>query len=254
MPRPFDLPFSWRMRTPENGRGLFSDHLLQPDGPLEPLLIPASGNLMVFLILFGCILCLAYLHLNSDRLLSAVFRASFDRNLALQYVRSENSQRSRNLFILQVLAIISIALFAALAWAEMQPSTPPLSGAFLYALGAVSAVIFARTVVLHFLSLVFNAASLLKVHLHDTRIFTDMIGLLLIPITAILYFGPTIPDTWILGAGVSIVAFFYLKGVSRGVTLFLNQRAFPAVYMFYYLCALEILPLFALIRFLQVKH
>ena len=90
---------------------LFADHSLQPTNGLSPVELLVFPSEFVIVILTLCAALIVYLQRNSDGIFSSVFKGSFDVNLALQESRVENSQRSRNIILLQLLSALAISLF-----------------------------------------------------------------------------------------------------------------------------------------------
>ncbi|MBL4586196.1 MAG: DUF4271 domain-containing protein [Flavobacteriales bacterium] len=103
-----------------------------------------SDSGFVFFILVVCVSIAAYLQLNSDRLFSSIFKASFDPNLASQEARIENSQRVRNLFIVKVLAFLSISLFLPAVLSKVFLITEAHSSIFLKVLGGFTIFILLK--------------------------------------------------------------------------------------------------------------
>jgi hypothetical protein len=73
--------------------------------------------------------------------------------------------------------------------------------------------------------------------------------LVLLPLSLLLLYSPQIPFMLVIYFGASVAVFFYLKGLQRGISVALSSTAISTLHLFYYFCALEILPIFVLIRF-----
>ena len=110
---------------------LFEGHELQPTEQLLEWERSQTGNGFGFMILVLCAMVIIYLQRSSDGVFRAVFKASFDWNLALQDARVENSQRTRNFMLLQMTAIVSITLFIGLVFIKLRPASPAISVVFL---------------------------------------------------------------------------------------------------------------------------
>ena len=87
---------------------LFQDHQQQAENGFSYMERVVSGGSFGFFILFICAAIVVYLQRNSDGIFSAVMKASFDINQASQDARVENSQRSRNMLIIQMVSAISM--------------------------------------------------------------------------------------------------------------------------------------------------
>ncbi|MDP6908899.1 MAG: hypothetical protein QF371_05295, partial [Flavobacteriales bacterium] len=90
---------------------LFIEHALPSYNHGEIVDRANLDNGLALIIVLTCLVIAVYLQRNSDNLFISVFKASFDRNLAVQDARVENSQRRRNLFLLQLVSLLTISLF-----------------------------------------------------------------------------------------------------------------------------------------------
>ena len=226
---------------------LFENHHLPNQHDLEFIPKTGSGNSFVFITLFLCAATILYLQRSSDNIFGAIFKAGFDQNQAQQDARVENSQRARNMFVLQVLGAVSISLFVA-ASAINTLALNRIHQVFFATLGCLIGYVFIKRLILWLLAQVFELQPELKVHRFNLSIFLSLAGLFLIPFSLIMMFSPVIPSLFVLYIGLGILVFFYLKTLQRGVVISLRSTSISSLYLFYYLCALEILPVFVLIR------
>jgi hypothetical protein len=233
------------------GISLFEGHELQVNEPLLEMDRTQMGNGFGFMILVLCSIVIIYLQRRSDGLFRAVFKASFDWNLALQDARVENSQRTRNFMLLQMTAIISIALFLSLVFIRLEPSAPPVSIVFMVFLLILLGLLFIKRIILWFLSGVFSLSNEFRIHRFNTGILMTSAGLSTLPLSLVILFSPYIPFSWIMYFGLAIGCLFYLKGIQRDFLLAMNTSSVSTLHLFYYFCALEILPAFVLIRYAQ---
>lgn len=227
---------------------LFQEHQLEVQNGFSYLERPDPGSGFAFIIMFICAGIIIYLQRNSDNIFGDVIKASFDQNQAQQDARVENSQRTRNLLILQILGFLSIALFVAGVTLNSVKSTLTLPTTFLVVLGGLVSFVLVKKLILWLLAQVFELRQELKLHHFNLNILQSVAGLVLLPITLILYFSPQIPNQLIAYVGIAVGGFFYLKGLQRGFSVAINSPALSTLHLFYYFCALEILPAFVLIR------
>ncbi len=230
---------------------LFQEHQLEVQNGFKHLEKTESGNGFAFIILFICAAIIIYLQRNSDNIFGDVIKASFDQNQAQQDARVENSQRTRNLLILQLLGFISIALF--IAGAAIGFAGKPLSfqNTFFISLAALVGYVLIKKLIMWSLAQVFELRQELKFHHFNLNILQSVAGLALLPLTLLLFYSPQIPNQLTIYLGVAIGGFFYLKGLQRGFSIALNSPSLSTLHLFYYFCALEILPAFVLIRIAQ---
>lgn len=230
---------------------LFTEHQLQVQNNFNHLERPDLGNGFAFMILFICAAIIIYLQRNSDNVFGDVLKASFDHNQALQDARVENSQRTRNLFILQVLGYISIALFIAGGSSVMIHSNLQVESLFFITVGGLLAFILLKKMILWLMAQVFDLRTELRVHNFNLNILQSVAGLLLLPFSLVMFYSPQVPEKVVFYLGLGVGVFFYLKGLQRGILLAFNTPSVSSLNLFYYFCALEILPVFVLIRIVQ---
>ena len=230
---------------------LFEGHELQTESSLSLREKADTSTESAFLVLFICIAVLIYLHRNSEGFFTSLFKAGFDSNLAAQNARVENSQRSRSSMIVQIVAIASISLFVSgilLFWrsGSQQLLTHLLSIAAVISLGML-----VKRSALWLLATLFDLSGELRFFRFNLNTFLSLTGLILLPLSLMLFYSPQIPTEIIGYVGLGVVAFFYLKGLQRGLSIAISSPAISSMHLFYYLCALEILPLFVLIKIMQ---
>ena len=230
---------------------LFQEHQLEVQNDFNYLEKPEIGNGFAFTVLFVCAAIIIYLQRNSDNIFGDVIKASFDLNQAQQDARVENSQRTRNLLILQLLGFISIALFIAGSAIGFAAKPLNLQNTFFIVLAALIGFVLIKKLILWSLAQVFELRQELKFHHFNLNILQSVAGLALIPLTLLIFYSPQIPNQLVVYTGLAVGAFFYFKGLQRGVSIALNSPVLSTLHLFYYFCALEILPAFVLIRIVQ---
>ena len=230
---------------------LFEEHQLEVQNDFNYLEKPDLGNGFAFVILFICAMIVIYLQRNSDNIFADVVKSSFDQNQAQQDARVENSQRTRNLLILQLLGFISIALFIAGAALGFSEKSLSLQNVFFIVLAGLIGFVLSKKLILWSLAQVFDLRQELKLHHFNLNILQSVAGLVLLPLALLLFYSPQIPNLLVVYIGLATGTFFYLKGLQRGISVAVNSPALSTLHLFYYFCALEILPAFVLIRIVQ---
>lgn len=230
---------------------LFQGHALVAQDGFSVSELGVSDSGFIFFILLLCLSIAAYLQLNSDRLFTSIFKASFDRNLASQEARIENAQRIRNLIIVQTVAFLSISLFLTAVLSKIFLITTAYGLLFLQVLGGLFGAYLIKRFVFFLMTLVFEMGEAVRLHRNDLTLFLSSLGLLLLPVTLLFFYAPILPPPVPYYIGVGAIGFFYLKGLFRGVLLTVGTATVSPLHLFYYFCALEILPIFILVRFVQ---
>ncbi len=230
---------------------LFEGHQLQSQNGFSYLERVDSVGSFGFFVLLACAAVIVYLQRSSDSIFSHVIKASFNINQAAQDARIDNSQRSRNLLAIEGVSVISISLFAAGAFTHISQSYIPLSQVFFSVLGVLLLAILFKRVVLWILAQLFDLNSELRFHRFNLKILFSAAGLTLLPLSLLLLYSPQLPFNWIIYLGIGVAVLFYIKGLQRGISVAITSSSVSALHLFYYFCALEILPVFVLIRCAQ---
>lgn len=229
---------------------LFQGHELIQDSLVENR-NPEPQNGIGLLVLFICLAIIGYLQRTASGSLVSLFKTAFDSNLATQEARMENTQKLRNNLLLQVIAFLSVALFISVAAFKSIESTEPLILFFLKAFGLLFLAYWLKRITVWALGLIFQSQQIVKLYRYNLNLFFSMDGLLLLPLSMLILFSPEIPVQIVIGLAGILVLFFYLKTLQRGLLLATSGSGVKLLHLFYYLCALEILPIFLMVRFVQ---
>lgn len=108
---------------------------------------------------------------------------------------------------------------------------------------------FATHYVLAFISL---NQELSKEYLFNVFLFSQTTGIIIFPLIVCLQF-TKYPPEWFLYPSLIICLGFYALRMFRGFILSVTEQNVGILYIFLYLCALEILPLLILIKFLLIN-
>jgi len=227
---------------------LFTEHSLQPINGLNPVELATFPGEFVIVILTLCATLIVYLQRNSDGIFSSVFKGSFDINLALQESRVENSQRIRNIILLQLISALAISLFVSGVIALLADVPKPFHEIYFQVLGGLVGFAVTKKGVQWLLSSLFQLSGVLKSYHFNTNILMAASALVLLPVCILMFFSPQIPSMALVYVSIVLVAFFYLKTIQRGLRIALATSSVSPLHLFYYFCALEILPVFVLIR------
>jgi len=79
-------------------------------------------------------------------------------------------------------------------------------------------------------------------YLFGITVFNRVMGIFLLPLTAIIAFVPLTIAEPLLYLGLLVVVIFYVLALARGIKIFIKKQ-FSISYLILYLCTLEILPL-----------
>lgn len=120
---------------------------------------------------------------------------------------------------------------------------------FVMILSLVYLIKFLANYILAFIS---SNNELSKEYLFNVFVFAQTIGIVIFPLIVCLQF-TKYPAEWFLYPALIICAGFYGLRMFRGFIISTAEQSIGILYIFLYLCALEILPLLVLIKFLLVN-
>lgn len=231
---------------------LFSEHQLAVENYLQPIERNEMQSGISFFLLMVFVGLVVYIQRNSDNLFQMVFKVSFDRNLAAQEARIENSKRSRNMLLLLLVSLLSISLSVAGFLKLYAGFDSTIVSLFFYSLSAIVGFVVLKKAILWLLSALFNLRNELRMYHFNLNVLLSVVGLISVPLNFLLFFSPQI-STYSIAWAIGIIGvFFYLKSLQRGLQIAVNSGSISLLHLFYYLCALEILPVFILIRVVKM--
>ena len=204
----------------------------------------------VFLVLFA--ICIGYtiLFWNDGKSILLIMRGSLDVNLSHQLFREDHRRTNRTLIIMVALAMAPIGMH--MAWAYYCFGALDVFTKKLLILGilvAAFAVAF-RYTTLQSIAFVTMKHVLIDKVLFSFWILLASIGPIVVLLLALsVYAPPSIRQvfTWL---GLIIPVFGYMMFLFRGAVLSLQEPGVGPLQLFYYLCALEIMPFLVAYRVL----
>lgn len=109
-----------------------------------------------------------------------------------------------------------------------------------------------KIVVNYFLSTVFYQTDLAKEYTFNIFVFCQIVGVLLFPFILFMQFS-TLPDEWFIYPSIVLIIAALSLRLFRGVAISTIDGGVGILYIFLYLCALEVIPLLVLIKFLVIN-
>lgn len=122
---------------------------------------------------------------------------------------------------------------------------------YLICLGMVIGYFMAKKVIYYLIGTLTESKHEVQEYLFSITVFNRVLGLFLLPITAIIAFVPLYQPEPLLFTGLGIVIVFYLLSLIRGGKIFLKKH-FSIFYLILYLCTLEFLPLLLIYNILLI--
>lgn len=122
---------------------------------------------------------------------------------------------------------------------------------YLICMVLVIAYFTAKKVIYYLVGILTESKKEVQEYLFSITVFNRVLGLFLLPLTAIIAFVPIQQPELLLFAGLVLVGVFYLLSLIRGGKIFLKKH-FSIFYLILYLCTLEFLPLLLIYNILLI--
>jgi len=113
---------------------------------------------------------------------------------------------------------------------------------YLICMGIVIGYFLLKKFIYYLIGVLTESKPEVQEYLFSMTVYNRVLGLFMMPFTAIIAFVPLTSVEPILYAGLVIIAIFYLMSLIRGAKIFLKKH-FSISYLILYLCTLEFLPL-----------
>ena len=101
---------------------------------------------------------------------------------------------------------------------------------------------------IQFVGVVFNIYPVARQYAFNVYLLNNILGLLLIPLVAIAYYSGGPADTWAIYAGIALFIVFFVLRFLKSLSIEDVIAPVNLMYLFLYLCTLEILPLLVAIK------
>lgn len=232
---------------------LFSNHLLktQHDFPIlrnnNSLYWQSSVLLFVFALY-------VILKMSEDKKMTKVFVSTFSFQESKQLYREDYKLTKRLpvfLSIGYVLVLSFFMLFTNNYFGLIFQNYSEIQQYILFAV-IVLMIYTVKYIVNSFFSVIYKQKELTKEYFLNAFTISHTLGIVLFPMVLGLYFTKYSPEIFLYPALIISVSFYLIK-LYRSFIISVIEQNVGILYIFLYLCALEILPILVLIKFLLVN-
>jgi len=195
-----------------------------------------------FLILSFNLLLIALLKAFYWRFTKQLFLSVFSQRYANQYLKEENVFTERVTLLVTLIMLINISLF--LARSIYGTNLSPID--FWNIIVIIAMFFIVKMILIRLLGHIFMLKSLAKLGVYFSFLFDRIMGLVLFPIIVFMFFSPINASSILITLSLSIVVLFLLIKLFWIWKIGIGGFGLPKIYLFLYLCMLEILPLLVL--------
>lgn len=232
---------------------MLSEATLNSIGPYQNAgqLIPAANENWYFYFLMILIAGYALARAFLGQLLSSTFFSVLSYNNAASMFKDNSQLQRQRDIILYGYYFLSISFFIMLVAQHYSLNPSNLQSYDLFAIVTLIVVGYfvLRVVINNLLGVVFNNLGMFRENIYLGYSFNKLAGILLLPINfAILYTSGIFKEILIL-TGFAVILLMILMKIARGIQFSFRHDVFN-FYLFLYLCALEIVPLLLIYKWL----
>lgn len=232
---------------------LFAGHELKPIH--EAAVLNGSHTLIwPAIFLFIALALLVFARVSEPKKLLRVFTAFYSIQASKQLQR-EDYKIGKRLFILLLgvfLISLSFLIYLINNYFGLVLQSWSGFGQFAVFAGVVAAAYTVKYIFSLVLGYIINASDLIKEYIFNVSVFNQVAGIVLFPFIIAMLFSKYQVE-WFLYPAIVIFLSFYAFRFVRGFIISGMERGVGLLYIFLYLCALEILPLLVLIKFLLIS-
>jgi hypothetical protein len=180
-----------------------------------------------------------------------MIQAFLNSNLANQIVRDENIFIQRASIYLSIVFNLIIALLLYLISMHYNWKLGGIGnefGRFMFFFITVTAVYAMKFLVLKICGWLFEQEREMATYIFNIFLINNILGMALLPFVLILAYNESIAVSWVLTIPIVLIAMAFGWRIFKGIQIALGVNSFSPLYLFLYLCTLEIAPLLVLIR------
>ncbi len=204
----------------------------------------------VMLLLF---LLFASVRLIFNKYLSQLMHSTINYSTFTRMLRERYFNLFHASFRLDIVFNAGLALFAYqfLNTYKVGVGTSKTFSAYLMCVGLVVGYFTVKRILYSIIGILTESRQEVQEYLFNMTVYNRVLGVFLLPVTAIIAFVPMSQVEPLLFVGLLITVIFYVMSLIRGGKIFLKKH-FSISYLILYLCTLEFLPLLVIFNLLLI--
>jgi hypothetical protein len=232
----------------------FRGHALLPVDK-KAIVVNHSSPDWLFIVVIVLLGIVAYIRTFFSKNLRGIISACLSPHLSNQLFRDENLVIHRTLLFLQINFALTASLLLYL-FSAYYGWTFNINETFLRYLLitlAVATAIILKFTILRICGWIFKQENEMAIYRFNISLINGLLGLAMIPFAALILFAHSISFEVVSGIIIILVAIAYIYRIFRGFAVGLASSSYSPLYLFLYLCALEIAPLLIFIKLIQLQ-
>jgi len=209
----------------------------------------ADTDWMVGVVIFVGLL-FAWIRMIYGKYIGMLMQSAVNFFTARRVYEEANMVRGRVFLLLNIIFFINIGVFAQQCAGLFDFKLDNTSGFVQFGIFSLSFFAFylIKTIILKILDFIFDTRAF-GAYNFNIYLYNKVYGLILLPFIAVIPFVSENLVEKLVWVGMAIFVLFYIFTLFRGLRICIKNRV-SIFYLFFYLCALEILPLLTIYKFL----
>lgn len=233
---------------------LFSGHSLKSSRDKDPILTNTPVLYWPSLLLFIVFSIYVSIKVTEPKKIIKIFTSIYSIQASKQLIREDYKLYKRVSVLLSVCFILIISFLICLIndYFGLILKSYSLFYQYLFFILVTTFIYLTKIVSTLVLSHITSSHEIGKEYVFNLFVFCQIAGIILFPVVVFLQFSKC-PAEWFLYPGLIVCGSIYILRIFRGFVISALEQNIGILYIILYLCALEILPLFILVRFLLIN-
>lgn len=205
-----------------------------------------------FIYLFILLGIYAWISIYYGNVFTQTFQASTNLKLSSRLFKSNNllqTQLDRILYVFYVLSLAFLLYFLELRY-DIRPYDLQEAWLFLFNIALLALLFLGRIVLHNIVGSLFNHMRIVREYLYNMFVFNKLAGILALPMIILMVYTRGLMQEIVIWTSFLILSGILLLRLIRGM-IFSYRKDVLNIYMFLYLCALEIAPNVLIYRWLE---
>lgn len=226
---------------------LFTHHMLKPVSKGPSAFQPYQPD-WVFVVFISCFVTLAWVTVFYHKRLMQVIYGTFSKRHLSQVAREGNLIKERIALAMWVVYILtfSMVLYQAAGWyMHWNFGDIPQMAVFVIICGGLTGFWLVKIITMNLLSKIFKTGQTNHEYLLNIVMFSSLTGLVILPLAIFMVY---LKSEALLYVCFAVVILMFVIRFIKGLLIGFSLTKFSYLFLFVYLCALELLPLAVLLK------
>lgn len=232
---------------------LFEQHLL-PVQHTQPQLHPPQSDFWPAAILTGLYLMFIWIYVANRKKITQMISAFYLNRFNNLLSRDEFTIGNRVAVFLSLFFIVANTIFIVHLLSYLKVNFPFNTLVLSSLIGGGLLILYAgKMILINVFGYVFQVQKEASEYARLVFLYCNLLGLFMLPLSVCVVFMKQFSPAIFITAGVSMISIFILVRIIRGLFVGLNSTRISKLYLFVYLCTLEIMPFVILAKLFMLN-